>query len=126
MVWAAGRGWAAPLITAGLAVLLFALVRVRSALTVVVMVVAIAGSAALWWWRDDALQTQVLIGLGVVLLVGAWRHLSAVLRDRSRGSDPGVLASLTPLPRALWNLSFVLVCALSTWVVGAEVVHTLR
>jgi hypothetical protein len=126
MVWAAGRGWAAPLITAGLAVLLFALVRVRSALTVVVMVVAIAGSAALWWWRDDALQTQVLIGLGVVLLVGAWRHLSAVLRDRSRGSDPGVLASLTPLPRALWNLSFVVVCALATWVVGAEVVHTLR
>jgi hypothetical protein len=126
MVWAAERGWAAPVITAGLAVLLFALVRVRSALTVVVMLVAIAGSAALWWWRDDALQTQVLVGLGVVLVVGAWRHLLAVLRDRSRGSDPGVLASLTYLPRAAWNLSFVVVCALATWVVGAEVVATLR
>lgn len=126
LVWTAGRGWAAPVITAGLAVLLFALVRVRSALTVVVMVVSIAASAALWWWREDALQTQVLVGFGVVLLVGAWRHLSAVLRDRSRGSDPGVLASLTPVPRALWNLSFAVVCALSTWVVGAEVVATLR
>ena len=126
MVWAAERGWAAPVITAGLAVLLFALVRVRSALTVVVMLVAIAGSAALWWGRDDALQTQVLVGLGVVLVVGAWRHLLAVLRDRSSGSDPGVLASLTHLPRAAWNLSFVVVCALATWVVAAEVVATLH
>ena len=75
MVLAAGRGWSAPVITAGLAVLLFALVRVRSGLTVVVMVVAIAGAAALWWWRDDTLQPQVLLGLGVILVVGAWRHL---------------------------------------------------
>jgi hypothetical protein len=126
MVWAAERGWAGPVITAGLAVLLLALVRVRSALTVVVMVVAIAGSAAIWWWRDDALQTQVLVGLGVVLVVGGWRHLVAVLQDRSSGSDPGVLASLTHLPRALWNLSFVVVCALATWVVVAEVVATVR
>ena len=126
MVWAAERGWAAPLITTGLAILLFALIRVRSVLTVVVMVVLIAGSAALWWWRDDALQAQVLVGFGVVLLVGAWRHLNAVLRDRSRGSDPGVLASLTPVPRVLWNLSFVVVCALASWVVAAEVVATLR
>lgn len=126
MVWAAGRGWSAPVITAGLAVLLFALVRVRSALTVVVMTVAIAGSAVLWWWRDDTLQPQVLVGLGVVLVVGAWRHLGAVLLDRSRGSDPGVLSSLTHLPRVVWNASFVVVCALATWLVGAEVVATLR
>jgi hypothetical protein len=126
MVLAAGRGWAAPVITTGLAVLLFALVRVRSGLTVLVMVVAIAGSAALWWWRDDALQTQVLVGLGVILVIGAWRHLAAVLQDRTRGSDPGVLASLTRLPRAVWNATFVVVCALSSWAVGAEVVATLR
>lgn len=121
MVWAAGRGWSAPLVTVGLAILLFALVRVRSALTVVVMLVAIAGSAALWWWRDDTLQPQVLIGLGVVLLVGAWRHLLAVLGDRSGASDPAVLAQLTHLPRVLWNLTFVAVCAAATWVVGVEV-----
>ena len=126
MVWAAERGWAAPVVSAGLVVLLFALVRVRSGLTLVVMAVAIAGSAALWWWRDDALQTQVLVGLGVILVIGAWRHLGAVLQDRSRGSDPGVLASLTRLPRTFWNVTFAVVCALASWVVVAEVVATLR
>jgi hypothetical protein len=126
LVWAAGRGWSAPMVTAGSAILLFALVRVRSVLTVVVMLVALAGSAALWWWRDDALQPQVLVGLGVVLVVGAWRHLGAVLPDRSRSSDPAVLASLTRVPRSWWNLSFAAACALSTWLVVAEVVTTLR
>jgi hypothetical protein len=120
MVWAAGRGWSAPLVTTGLAVLLFALLRVRSALTVVVMVVVIAGSAGLWWWRDDTLQPRVLVGLGVVLLVGAWRHLLAVLADRSTASDPAVLAQLTHVPRVLWNLTFVAGCALATWVVVVE------
>ena len=126
LVVATERGWSAPVLTVVILVLLFALVRVRSALTVVVMVVALAGSAALWWWRDDVLQPQVLVGLGLVLVVGAWRHLAAALRDRTSGSDPGVLAGLTPLPRLVWNATFVVVCALSTWVVAAEVVATLR
>ena len=126
MVWAAERGWAAPLITAGLAVLVFALIRVRSAFTVVVMLVAIAGSAALWWWRDDMIQAQVLIGLGVVLVIGAWRHLFAVMRDRTAGSDPAVLGQLTHLPRAVWNLTFLVVCAAATWLVATEVWSTLH
>lgn len=126
LVWAAGRGWAAPVLTACLAVLLFALVRVRSLLTAVVMLVALAGSAALWWWRDDTLQSQVLVGLGLVLVVGAWRHLGAVLEDRSAGSDPGVLAALTRVPRLVWNATFVLVAAAATWLVGGEVLTTLR
>jgi hypothetical protein len=49
-----------------------------------------------------------------------------VLQDRSTGSDPGVLASLTHVPRVIWNLTFVVVCVLATWVVAAEVVATLR
>ncbi|GAA5017404.1 M50 family metallopeptidase [Terrabacter aeriphilus] len=126
LVWAAGRGWAAPVLTGCLAVLLFALVRVRSLLTAVVMVVALPGSAALWWWRDETLQSQVLVGLGLVLVVGAWRHLGAVLEDRSAGSDPGVLAALTRVPRLVWNATFVLVAAAATWLVGAEVLKTLR
>jgi hypothetical protein len=107
-------------------VLAFALVRVRSALTVLVVLAALAWLGALWWWRSDTLQPQVLLGLGCVLLVGAWRHLSAVLGDRGSGSDPAVLAALSHLPRVVWSASFVLVCAVSTWVVGVELLHALR
>jgi hypothetical protein len=126
VVWAALRGWSAPVITAMIVILVLALVRVRSALTVLVVLAALAWLGALWWWRSDTLQPQVLLGLGCVLLVGAWRHLSAVLGDRSSGSDPGVLAALSHLPRAVWNASFVLVCAASTWVIAGEVLRTVR
>jgi hypothetical protein len=121
MVWLAGRGWAAPFVTGVLVILLLALVRVRSALTGLVMVVALAGTTGLWRWRDDALQAQVLVGLGILHVAGAWRHLAAVFADRSQGSDPGVLAALTRVPRAIWNASFALVCAAATWLVVVEV-----
>ena len=121
LVWTAGRGWGAPVLAATIVVLLVALVRVRSLLTAVVMLVALGATAALWWWRDDDLQAQVLVGAGIVLLVGAWRHLGAVLRTRDRASDPGVLATLTHLPRVLWNASFVLVCVAATVVAGSSV-----
>lgn len=118
--WLGGEGWASPLITAVLLILLIALFRVRSVLTGFVMVIAIAPFGALWWWRDDALQAPVLLGLGAVLVVGAWRHLGAVFVGGGPESDPGVLAQLTGVPKFLWNLSFATVCALATWVVGAE------
>ena len=98
-----------------LPVLLVALVRARSALTAVVTVSLLAAVGAAWWWRSDPLQARLLVGVGLVLLVGAWRHLAAVLGDRSRTSDPAVLARLTGIPRLLWNLSFLVVLALSTW-----------
>jgi hypothetical protein len=126
MVWAAGRGWSATVITALLVILLFAVIRVRSGLTVLVVLGALTGLGALWWWRDDVLQPQVLLGLGCVLVVGAWRHLLAVLSDHSSGSDPGVLATLSHAPRVVWNASFVIVCSAATWLVGVEVLHALR
>lgn len=122
-VWLAARGWSAPVVTFSLVVLLLALVRVRSALTLAVMLVALAATGALWWWRDDTTQPLVLACVGLVLLVGGWRHLWAVLHDRGRASDPGVLASLTHVPRLVWNASFVVVNALATWVVAVEVAH---
>ena len=125
MVWAAGRGWSAPVLTALLAVLLLALVRVRSVLTVLVVLATLTGLGALWRWRADAMQAQVLLGLGAVLVVGSWRHLVAVFDDRSTGSDPGVLAALTPVPRVLWNASFVLVAAAASGLVAVELVGAL-
>jgi hypothetical protein len=126
MAWVPGRGWAAAFIAGVIVILLVAVVRVRSALTLVVMVVALAATGALWWWRDDVLQAQLLVGAGVVLGIGAWRHLGAVAATSDRSSDPGVLASLTHVPRVVWNLSFVVVGAASSWLVATEVLTALR
>ena len=121
LTWAAGRGWSAPVLTVVLLVLLLALVRVRSLLTAAVMLVAMGTTAALWWWRDDALQAQVLVATAIGLLIGGGRHLGAVMSSRTRGSDPGVLASLTHVPRGVWVASFVLVCAAATVLVAIDV-----
>jgi hypothetical protein len=121
MVWVAGRGWAAALIGGVIVILVVALIRARSALTLIVMLVSLAATGALWWWRDDLLQAQLLVGAGIVLVIGAWRHLAAVAATRDRSSDPGVLASLTHVPRVLWNLSFAVVCAASSWLIASEV-----
>ncbi len=126
VIWLAGRGWSGPVVTAALAVLVLTLIRVRSLLTALVMVVSIGATLALWWWRNDALQPQVLFGFGVVLLIGGWRHLLTVVGDRGRDSDPAVLAWLTPVPRTMWNVSFIVVFALATWLVAAEVVTIVR
>ncbi len=119
-VWLAVRGWSAPVVSAAVVVSLLASIRARSLLTAVVVGVALAGSASLWWWRDDVLQQQMLVGVGLVLVVGAWRHLLAVTRDPGRANDPAILAALTHLPRALWTLSFGLVTAACSWLVAVQ------
>lgn len=119
-------GWSAPVITFVGVVLLVSVVRIRSGLTAVVVIVALAGTAALWWWRDDHLQTTVLLALSVVLVLGAWRHLGAVLRDRGSGSDPAVLAKLTRLPAGFWNATFVVVLLAASAAVAMAFAPTVR
>lgn len=121
LVAAALRGWAAPVLTAALLVTLMALIRVRSLLTAVVTVGLLAGLGALWWLRADDWQGWVLLAAGGTLVVGAWRHLGAVMAVRSSTSDPAVLAALTRVPALLWNLSFALVCGLASWFVVVQV-----
>ncbi|NYF97142.1 M50 family metallopeptidase [Janibacter cremeus] len=125
LVWLAAKGWTAPVLTALLAGLLVALVFVRSALTGLVVVGSLAGVAALWWWREDGLQQHVLVGTGLVLLAGAWRHLASVLRRVGPSSDPGALARLTGIPVLVWQVGFVAVLALASWIVGSEVLTVL-
>ncbi len=121
-VWLAVRGWAPTVLTAVLAVLLASVLRVRSLLTAVVVLAVGAATGALWWGGSDRLQAQALVGAGIVLVVGAWRHLAAVAGAPDRGtSDPAVLARLTRVPRAFWVLSFALACAGATWVVAETV-----
>ncbi|MFN2321143.1 MAG: M50 family metallopeptidase [Dermatophilaceae bacterium] len=116
MIVLAELGWGAPLLTGALAVLVLALTRIRSALTLLVMIAALAAVGSLWWWRDDSLQAHLLVATGIVLIVGAWRHLAALIGPgrRDRTSDPAVLAELTGVPRVLWVLGFALVMGAAT------------
>lgn len=114
-LFSAGAGWAPPLLAATSAVLALSLVRVRSAYTAVVMLALTAVTGALWWWAAPAVQGGILLGSGAFLLVGAWRHLGAVLQHPGSGSDPAVLAGLTHLPRWFWNTTFVVALAASSW-----------
>jgi hypothetical protein len=116
LVWLAVQGWSAPTLTVVLALLLLAALWVRSVLTVVVVLAVLVGTGALWWRGAGELQAQVLVAVGVVLVVGAWRHLGAVLAaPRDRVSDPAVLARLTRVPRVVWNTTFVAACGLASW-----------
>lgn len=123
MILLAEYGWGAPLLTALLVLVLLAFVRIRSALTLLVMLAALAGLGSVWWWRDDVLQAHVLVAVGIVLIIGAWRHLGAVVRGgrHDRSSDPAVLAQLSWVPRSVWALSFVVVIALATAVAAMTI-----
>ncbi|ACQ82101.1 conserved hypothetical protein [Beutenbergia cavernae DSM 12333] len=120
LVLAAAHGWAAPVLTAVGVLLVVVAIRVRSFYTGLALVAVLAGVAALWWWRDDARSAAVLLGVGAVLVLGAWRHLGAVAGS-PRGSDPAVLAALTRVPGWLWVFSFGLVLAGATWVAWRQV-----
>ena len=78
-------------------------------------------------FADVGPWTPLVVGAGLAtLVVGAWRHLAAVAGTSSRSSDPGVLASLTYVPRVVWNLSFAIVCAAASWIVATEVLPVLQ
>lgn len=118
MVWAATRGYAGLLLFALLITLVFVLVFVRSAGTFVTVVAAGAAIGALWWWRDDEVQALVVVATGLVLLVGAWRHLGALTASSGRrdpGSDANVLRQLTGIPAFVWLATFAAALAAATW-----------
>lgn len=117
LVVLASAGWSAPTLGVLVVGLVAALTRVRSALTALVVGLVSVSTGALWWWRDDTLQQQVLVGAGILLLVGAWRHLGAVLAARDPGSDPAMLARTTGVPAMIWVVSFAVVLAGASWLV---------
>lgn len=121
VVWLAMRGWSAAAVTAALLVVLSVALRVRSLFTILVVTLTAAGLGALWWWRVDAVQQQVLVAVGLVLIAGAWRHVLAVMARGSAGDDPAVLARLTHVPRLLWHGSFLVVAAGSSWLAVREI-----
>ncbi|WP_377639166.1 M50 family metallopeptidase [Oryzobacter terrae] len=124
LVTLAVRGWSAPVLTAVLVLLVAALLWVRSVLTAAVVLAVVAGAGALWWAAPPEVQAQVVVAAGLVLLVGAWRHLATVVSAPRRGtSDPEVLARLTRVPTVVWNLTFALACLGASWVAGSTVLR---
>ncbi|MGL5866087.1 MAG: M50 family metallopeptidase [Dermatophilaceae bacterium] len=118
LVVLATRGWSATVLTGAIAVLILGLLRAGSLLTAAVVAAVILGAGALWWSASDQVQAQVVTGAGLVLVVGAWRHLAPVLAGPDGGvSDPAVLARLTRVPRAFWVLTHLAACAVATWLV---------
>lgn len=114
LVAGAARGYAAPMLAAAIVLGLALVVLVRSLSTLLVLLAALALVGALWWWREDGVQAQALVILGLVLLVGAWRGLGAVWRRGGRGDDPAVLRRLTGIPALVWQLTWAAVCAGAT------------
>lgn len=118
MVWSATTGYAAALLFACLVTLVVVLVFVRSAGTLATVAAAGVGIGALWWWRNDEVQALAVVTTGLVLLIGAWRHLGALTSSHGRrdpGSDAAVLRQLTGIPAVVWIGTFVAVLAAATW-----------
>lgn len=113
------HGWARTALFAALVVLLVSLVFTRSLHTLLAVVGTAVAVGALWWWGDPALTALLTLAAGAFLLLGAWRHLGAVISGGGRGDDPAQLAQLTPLPGWLWSASFAVVIGAGTWWAGA-------
>lgn len=125
MLWAATRGYAGAFLFACLVTLVLVLVFVRSAGTFVTVVAAAAGVGALWWWRNDEVQVLAVVTTGLVLLVGAWRHLGALVGAgrRDPGSDAAVLGQLTGIPAFAWLGTFAATLAAATWAAAQLLLH---
>lgn len=126
LVSAALSGFAPTVLAIGALVLVLSLAFCRSLHTFWVVLVAAVGSAAAWWFADPLLQQGLILGLGAVLLVGAWRHVVAVAAGGGRGDDPSALAAATRVPAGLWIASFVIVALASTAWAGWSVAQALR
>ncbi|KGN37500.1 M50 family metallopeptidase [Knoellia subterranea] len=117
-VWSATSGYAARLLFASALTLCIVFVFLRSAGTLFTVALAAAGLGALWWWATPETQALVLLAVGLVLLIGAWRHLGALTSRHGRadrGSDANVLRQLTGIPALVWIVSFAAVLAGCTW-----------
>ncbi|MGC5616814.1 M50 family metallopeptidase [Georgenia sp. Z1491] len=109
------RGGAGAALLAALVVLLVSLAFSRSVHTVLAVLGAAAVVGGVWWWGGPEWAAVLTLAAGVVLLLGAWRHLAAVATSGRRGDDPAQLADLTSLPAWVWTATFAVVCAACTW-----------
>ncbi|MGP5268137.1 M50 family metallopeptidase [Brachybacterium alimentarium] len=115
LVQVALQGWASTALFVALVVLVLSLVFTRSVHTVLAVLLSALAVGATWWWGSPSVTALVTLVIGVFLLIGAWKHLGAVITGGGRGDDPAQLAQLTPIPGWLWITGYVVVLALCTW-----------
>lgn len=115
LVQIAFGGWSRTTLFVAALALVIALFFARSLHTVAAILISAGVLGATWWWAGDLVNSALVLCAGVFLLLGAWRHLGAVVSGGRRKDDPQQLAELTVLPAWLWNLGYVLVIGLCTW-----------
>lgn len=113
VLWLAASGRTAWALWAALAVLAVMLVFIRNWFGLVVVLAAGAAVALLVWRTSTAVQETAAVAVAAFLLVGGPRTCLELWgsrrRSRSRTSDADVLARLTRVPAAVWNLVFIAV-----------------
>ncbi len=114
LVHAALAGWAGTALALSALIMLLALIFARSWGTAGLVILAAAGAFAAGWFLPAWGSAALVLGLGVFLLVGAWRHLGVVMSSGGRGDDPAALARATRVPAWLWLGTFVLALAACT------------
>lgn len=108
-------GWSGAVLAIGAVILVVSLVFARSIGTVLAVAVLVIVLAVVWWWGGALAGAVLLLAIGVLLVLGALRHLGAVMAGGGRRDDPGQLAELTGLPAWIWNLGYIVVIAACTY-----------
>jgi hypothetical protein len=125
LVQIAFGGWGRTALAIALVLLVVSLVFCRSVHTVATVLVTAVIIGAVWWWGGSLGAPALVLGGGVLLLLGAWRHLGAVMTGGRRQDDPQQLAQLTGVPAWAWNGTYLIVLALCSWWAGSVLVGAL-
>lgn len=119
--WLVDLGHTAWALWIGLGVLAAMLLFIRNWFGLLVVLLAGAAVAALIWRTSPDVQELAALTFSWLLLVGGPRASVELWvtrsrsRSRSRTSDADVLARLTHVPAAVWNVFFVVLTTLALW-----------
>ncbi|PWH07582.1 hypothetical protein DEO23_02840 [Brachybacterium endophyticum] len=125
LIQVAFGGWASTALAVALVLLILSLVFSRSLHTVTTVLATAVIIALVWWFGGPLGAAALVLGGGVLLLLGAWRHLGAVMRSGRRQDDPQQLAQLTGVPAWAWIGTYLLVLALCSWWAAAVLLRAL-
>lgn len=99
-------GWAFMLAAA---VMALCLIRVRSALTLLLVVGTGAAAVGVWWLNQPALQTSALLLFSAFFLTAGFRQIHDAWRQRKIDggeADGDALEGLTKIPEIVWLVLF--------------------